>query len=147
MKIPAFSLPASDGKIYHDKDFLNQKIVLYLYPKDMTSGCTIESNDFQRHLEDFEKMGWAVLGLSRDSLKSHDKFCTKEGLTFPLLSDENSELISALGAWKEKSMYGKKYMGTERSTFLVVNGEVVQEWRNVKVPGHVAEVLEVVKSI
>lgn len=147
MKLPKFSLPANDGKTYSAQDWANKNIVLYLYPKDMTSGCTLESNDFQAHLKDFQALGFEVFGLSKDDLKSHDKFCEKEALTFPLLSDTEITLIDDLGAWKEKSMYGKTFLGIERSTFVIQNGEIVQEWRKVKVPGHVKSVLDFIKQV
>lgn len=146
-KFPSFSLPASDGTTYTEADFAKGITILYVYPKDMTSGCTIEAHDFQKALSDFQKLGVRVFGLSKDSLSSHQKFCDKESLSFPLLSDENMELLGALDTWKEKSMYGRKYFGAERSTFLIVDGEIVQEWRTVSVPGHVDSVLESVKSL
>ena len=142
--IPSCSLPASDGQTY---DLKTGKYVLYLYPKDMTSGCTLESQDFRDHQADFAELGFQILGLSKDSLASHDKFIKKEDLNFPLLSDESTEFIQKLEAWKEKSMYGKKYFGIDRSTFVFIDGEIVQEWRKVKVPGHVEEVLEVCKKM
>lgn len=141
MKIPDFSLPASNGKTYNASDFARGITILYLYPKDMTSGCTLEAHDFQEAIPKFKDMGIQVVGLSKDPLKSHAKFCEKEGLNFPLISDEYHDLIDALDAWKEKSMYGKKYWGTERSTFVIQDGKIIKEWRNVKVPGHVEEVL------
>ncbi|HEY5714429.1 MAG TPA: peroxiredoxin [Candidatus Gracilibacteria bacterium] len=141
MKFPPFSLPANDGKTYTEKDFSSGITVLYIYPKDMTSECTIESQNFRDTKGDFEKLGIQILGLSKDSLTSHDKFCEKESLNFPLISDENTKLMESLGCWVEKSMYGKKYMGAERSTFVVKDGEIVQAWRKVKVAGHVDEVL------
>lgn len=141
--IPAFSLPASDGKTYTEKDLSQGLVVLYLYPKDMTSGCTTESRDFQSLLPEFEALGARVFGLSKDSIMSHEKFCTKESLTFPLLSDPECSLIEALGAWVEKSMYGKKYMGIERSTFVFRDGKMMHEVRKVKVPGHAQAMLEV----
>lgn len=147
MKLPAFSLPANDGKTYSEKNFQSGKFVIYLYPKDMTSGCTIEAHDFQNTQKDFEKLGIKIFGLSKDSLKSHDKFCEKESLDFPLLSDEKCELIQAFGSWIEKSMYGRKYMGVDRSTFVIQDGEIMKEWRKVKVPGHVAEVLGFCKTL
>ncbi len=147
MKLPAFSLPASDGQTYTDQDWFDKKIVLYLYPKDMTSGCTLESNDFEAHKTQFSDLGFEIFGLSKDSIVSHEKFCAKENLTFPLLSDESTKFIDALGAWKEKSMYGKKYMGIERSTFVIVNSEILHEWRKVKVPGHVTTVLETCQGL
>ena len=146
-KFPSFSLPASDGKTYTEADFSTGITVVYVYPKDMTSGCTLEAHDFQNALPEFQKLGARVLGLSKDSLSSHQKFCTKDALTFPLLSDEDTKLLQALDAWKEKSMYGRKYFGAERSTFLIVDGEIVQEWRKVSVPGHVDEVLSAVKAL
>jgi len=138
------SLPASDGQEY---DLQKGKYVLYLYPKDMTSGCTLESQNFRDHKKDFDDLGFQILGLSKDSLASHEKFIQKENLNFPLLSDESTEFIQSLDAWKEKSMYGKKYFGIERSTFVIVDGEIVHQWRKVKVDGHVAEVLEVCKTV
>ena len=146
-KFPSFSLPASDGKSYTEADFAAGITVAYVYPKDMTSGCTIEAHDFQKALPAFKKLGARVFGLSKDSLDSHQKFCDKESLSFPLLSDENMELLKALDVWKEKSMYGRKYFGAERSTFLLVEGKIVQEWRKVSVPGHVDSVLEAVKEL
>jgi len=147
MNIPSFSLPADDKKIYTEKDFSSGLFVLYLYPKDMTSGCTRESEDFRDAKKSFAKKNVAIFGLSKDSLTSHKKFREKYQLNFPLLSDEKSVLIDALGAWKEKSMYGKKYMGTERSTFVIHNGKIMKEWRKVKVPGHVQSVLEYIELL
>lgn len=147
MKLPAFSLPASNGQTYTDKNWADQKIVLYLYPKDMTPGCTLEAHDFQKYSADFAALGFQVFGLSKDSVSSHEKFCVKDGLSFPLLSDESTDFIAALGSWVEKSMYGKKYMGIDRSTFVIVNGTIVQDWRKVKVPGHVKAVLDHCRAI
>jgi len=141
MKLPNFSLPASDNNTYTDKDWQDKKIILYLYPKDSTPGCTIEANEFETLKSDFEAAGFSVFGLSKDSLKKHENFCTKQNLTFPLLSDEAGELIEALGAWVKKSMYGKTYMGIDRSTFVIVDGEIVETWRQVKSKGHAAAVL------
>ncbi len=138
------SLPASDGVDY---DLKTGKYVLYLYPKDMTSGCTLESQTFRDHQQSFKDLGFQILGLSKDDLKSHAKFIEKESLNFPLLSDESTEFIQKLEAWKEKSMYGKKYFGIERSTFVIIDGKIKQAWRKVKVPGHVEEVLEVCKKL
>ena len=146
MKFPKFSLPASDGRTYTEQDFARGFTVFYLYPKDMTSGCTIEAHDFETALPAFKDLGAQVIGLSKDPLKSHAKFCEKDGLTFPLISDEYHNLIDTLDCWKEKSMYGKTYWGTERSTFIIKDGDIVYEWRKVKVPGHVAEVLEWLKE-
>ena len=146
-KFPSFSLPASDGKTYTEADFATGITVVYVYPKDMTSGCTLEAHDFQDAYSKFKKLGVQIFGLSKDSLKSHKKFCERDELFFPLLSDEEHVLIELLNAWKEKSMYGRKYFGAERSTFLVVDGKIVQEWRKVKVPGHVDSILAAVKLL
>jgi thioredoxin-dependent peroxiredoxin len=149
MTIPNFSLPVcnfSKKNITQD-DFAQGLFVLYLYPKDMTSGCTIEAQNFRDLKPEFEKIGVGVFGLSKDSEKRHDKFIEKESLNFPLIVDEDSELIATLGSWVEKSMYGRKYMGVDRSTFLIRDGVIVREWRKVKVPGHATEILNAVKSL
>jgi peroxiredoxin Q/BCP len=122
--------------------------VLYFYPKDMTSGCTIEARDFQSLLKKFQNLGCQVIGVSKDSCASHQKFATKEGLNFQLLPDSSGEVCQAFDVWKEKSMYGKKFMGIERSTFLIhPSGEIVQSWHKVKVTGHAEEVLETLKNL
>ena len=144
MNLPKFLLPASDGKTYSEKDFSQGTFILYVYPKDMTSGCTIEAQNFRDAQKEFEKKGIKIFGLSKNPLKSHEKFCIKESLNFPLISDESTELLQALDTWKEKSMYGKKYFGAERSTFLIKDGKIIKEWRKVKVSGHVEEVSEFV---
>lgn len=124
-------------------DFKGKKIVLYFYPKDNTSGCTQESKDFRDSLKAFEQLNTVILGVSRDSLKSHDKFIRDHCLPFALISDPDESLCRLFEVIKEKSMYGKKYMGIERSTFILdETGVVIKEWRNVKVPGHVTEVLQ-----
>ncbi len=146
--LPAFDLPTDGGGQTTNADFAGQTLVLYLYPKDDTSGCTKESIGFSEAYEAFQSAGAAILGLSKDSVKSHDKFKAKYELPFPLLADEESTFIDKLGAWVEKSMYGKKYMGTDRSTFLIdQEGTIRKVWRKVKVPGHVDEVLEAVKGL
>jgi len=148
MKFPAFSLQDQDEKTWTQKDFSGTWTVLYAYPKDMTSGCTIEAHDFTEKLKDFQKAGAQVLGISPDDLKSHNKFYNKDGITFPLLSDPEKDLLQKLDCWKEKSMYGRKYMGVERSTWIIdPDGKIVHEWRKVKVPGHVDEVSETLKSL
>ena len=147
MIFPAFTLPASNGTTVSDRDFQTGTTVLYLYPKDSTPGCTIEAQDFRDLAADFQRIGVAIFGLSKDSLKAHESFCTKYTLNFPLLSDEDHTLIKALGAWKEKTRFGKKYFGTERSTFIICNGEIVHEWRAVKVTGHATEVLKFCQSL
>jgi len=147
-KLPAFDLPTDGGGQTTNADFAGKTLVLYLYPKDDTSGCTKESQGFAELHADFEAAGAAVVGLSKDGVKSHDKFKAKYGFPFALLADEETKLIDDLGAWVEKSMYGKKYMGTDRSTFIVDADGVIQKvWRKVKVPGHVDEVLEAVKAM
>lgn len=146
-KLPAFDLPTDGDGHATNKTFAGSTLVLYLYPKDDTSGCTKESQDFTEHCEAFKAAGAAVVGLSKDGVRSHDKFKAKYDFPFTLLADEETKLIAALGSWLEKSMYGKKYMGTDRSTFLVDADGVIQKvWRKVKVPGHVDEVLDAVKA-
>jgi peroxiredoxin Q/BCP len=121
--------------------------VLYFYPKDDTSGCTKEAQDFTELAGAFAKAGAKVVGLSRDPMKKHDKFITKYELKVPLASDEDGTISDAFGTWVEKSMYGRKYMGMERSTFLIgKDGRVLKAWRKVKVPGHAAEVLKAVAA-
>jgi peroxiredoxin Q/BCP len=118
-------------------------VVLYFYPKDATSGCTIEGQDFRDKYSDFEKHNAVILGVSRDSLKSHEKFKAKQQFTFELISDADETLCNQFAVMKMKSMYGKQYLGIERSTFLIdPNGKIRQAWRNVKVKGHIAEVFE-----
>jgi len=142
-KAPGFTLPADGGGKVSLKDLKGQKVVLYFYPKDDTSGCTAEACAFRDFLPDFSKVKAAVIGISRDSVASHDKFKKKYGLTFPLVSDEDGKVCEAYGTWVEKSMYGRKYMGVERSTFLIDEKGVIRGiWRKVKVPGHADEVLK-----
>jgi peroxiredoxin Q/BCP len=148
-KVPDFSLPVTgDGGTWRLKDAKGQKVVLYFYPKDMTSGCTRESQDFRDLNAAFRKAGVSVVGVSRDSLKSHQKFREKEKLPFDLLADEEEKACKLFDVIKEKSLYGRKYLGVERSTFLIDGSGVLRhEWRKVKVPGHAEEVLEAAKSL
>lgn len=147
-KAPSFTLPTDGGGKVSLKDFKGKPVVLYFYPKDDTSGCTAEACAFRDQLPDFSKLKTAVIGVSRDSAASHDKFKTKYQLPFPLASDEDGKVCEAYGVWAEKSMYGRKYMGIERSTFLIDgNGILRGVWRNVKVPGHVEAVLEAAKAL
>ena len=147
-KIKDFSLPSSGGGTWSSKDAAGRKLVIYFYPKDMTSGCTRESQDFRDLYSAFRKAGVDVVGVSRDSVKSHDKFTEKEKLPFPLLSDEDERLCKLFDVIHEKSLYGRKYLGIERSTFLLDGtGILRREWRKVKVPGHAEEVLEAAKSL
>lgn len=136
-------LKASDDNTYTLGDFKGQKVVLYFYPKDNTSGCTLESKDFTCLKDEFKHKGYIVIGCSRDSIKSHKNFIQKQELDLLLLSDESEELVKAFDVLKEKSMYGKTYMGIERSTFVLdENGEIVQEYRKVKAKNHAQEVLD-----
>jgi peroxiredoxin Q/BCP len=147
-KAPAFTLPADGGGKISLKDFKGKPVVLYFYPKDDTSGCTAEACAFRDALPNFSKVKAAIVGISRDSVESHDKFKKKYGLTFPLVSDEDGKVCEAYGTWVEKSMYGRKYMGIERSTFLLDGEGVVRNvWRKVKVPGHAEEVLKAVAAL
>lgn len=146
--IPAFDLPTDGGGRLSTESLSGQAFVLYLYPKDDTPGCTKESISFTGAVDDFAAAGVTILGLSKDSVKSHDKFVAKHDLGIKLLSDEEGGLVEALGAWVEKSMYGKTYMGIDRSTFLVgKDGTVLKAWRKVKVPGHVEEVLKAAQEL
>ena len=147
-KAPAFDLP-SDGDGTVDLASLKGKtVVLYFYPKDDTSGCTREAIDFSGLKSDFDAAGAVVLGVSPDPIKKHDKFKAKHDLSVTLLSDESTDMLQQWGVWKEKSMYGRKYMGVERSTFLIDGeGTVRQIWRKVKVPGHAEAVLEAVRGL
>jgi thioredoxin-dependent peroxiredoxin len=141
-KVPAFSLPASGGGKWKLADADGRKLVIYFYPKDATSGCTKEGEAFRDLHARFRKANTEIVGVSPDSVASHDKFVAKYGFTFPLLADEDKALSQLFDVWKEKSMYGRKYMGIERSTFLLDAGGVLRrEWRKVKVPGHAEEVL------
>jgi peroxiredoxin Q/BCP len=147
-KAPAFSLATDgQGKVAL-KDFAGQKLVVYFYPKDDTSGCTKEAIAFTEALPQFKKAGTAVIGVSKDSVAAHDKFKTKYDLKLTLGSDPEGAMVEAYGAWVEKSMYGKKYMGIDRSTFLIDGEGVIRKiWRKVKVPGHVEEVLAEAKAL
>lgn len=145
---PAFELPRDGGGSVKLSDLAGKTVVLYFYPKDDTSGCTAQAIDFSSLKGEFEKAGAVVLGVSPDSVKSHDKFKTKHKLEVGLASDEEKKTLEAYGVWTEKSMYGRKYMGVERSTFLIDKaGKVARVWRGVKVPGHAAEVLEAAKAL
>jgi len=147
-RIREFTLPASGGGTWGLKDAAGKKLVLYFYPKDMTSGCTRESQDFRDRHAAFRKAGVVVVGVSRDSVRSHDRFTEKEQLPFPLLADEEETLCRLFDVIQEKSLYGRNYLGIERSTFLLDGtGVLRREWRKVKVPGHAEEVLEAAKSL
>ena len=146
-KAPDFSLPDQDGSTVTLKGLKGKQVVLYFYPKDDTSGCTKEACDFRDSLAPIKKAGAVVLGVSKDGKASHQKFIAKYGLPFALLSDEETVVCNAYGVYKEKSMYGRKYMGIERSTFVIdATGRIKALFRKVKVPGHVDEVLAALKA-
>ena len=146
--LPNFTLPRDGGELLSKADFAGKKLVLFFYPRDDTSGCTKESIEFSQQLAAFEDAGAKVVGVSADSVKSHDKFVSKHNLAVPLLSDEDTGFLQAVGVWKEKNMYGRKFMGIDRTTFLVdQTGVVAQRWNKVKVPGHVDDVLAAVQAL
>ena len=147
-QFPKFTLPRDGGGSMSLADFKGQKLVLFLYPKDDTPGCTLESIEFTARSEDFAAAGATIVGLSKDSAASHDKFIKKHDLGMPLLSDEAGSLLETLGCWVEKNMYGRTYMGIERTTFLIDEAGVIRHiWNKVKVKGHVDAVLEAVKTL
>lgn len=146
-KIPAFKGITSEGPI-SAKDLKGSNAVIYFYPKDNTPGCTVEACDFRDNMPKFKRMNARVYGVSKDSLKSHDKFAEKYELPFTLISDEDGSICEKFGTWIEKSMYGRKYMGIERATFLVdAEGVIRHIWRGVKVKGHAEDVLAAAKDI
>ena len=145
---PAFSMPRNGGGTVSLADLKGRKVVLYFYPKDDTSGCTKQAIGFSERLDDFRAAGAEVLGVSKDAPAKHAKFRAKHDLTVPLASDEEAQALEAYGVWKEKSMYGKTYMGIDRSTFLIdAEGRIARVWRKVKVPGHVDEVLAATRDL
>ncbi|MCA0401173.1 MAG: peroxiredoxin [Proteobacteria bacterium] len=145
---PDFTLPGSGGATLSRSAFAGKKLVLYFYPKDDTSGCTAEAKDFNALKADFNAAGAEIVGVSPDSAASHDKFARKYELGFPLASDESKTMLEAYGVWAEKSMYGRKYMGVERTTFLIdAQGRIARVWNKVKVPGHAAEVLAAARAL
>jgi peroxiredoxin Q/BCP len=147
-RVPDFSLPRDGGGVVGPADYRGRKLVLYFYPKDDTPGCTTEALEFTARLPEFEAAGTAVLAISKDSVKSHDRFRDKHGLSVPLLSDESGAVVEKFGLWGEKKMYGRTFMGVERATYLVdTDGFVRRVWRSVKVSGHVEEVLEAARAL
>jgi peroxiredoxin Q/BCP len=153
-KAPAFALPDQDGVKHALKDLAGAPVVLFFYPKDDTSGCTAEACQFRDQLPDFKKAKAAVFGISPDSVESHRKFVDKHGLNFTLLADsardgdDNPKVCWKYGVWQEKSMYGRKYMGVVRTTYLIdAAGKVAKRWDKVKVPGHAAEVLAAIREL
>jgi len=147
-KAPAFSMPTDGGGKVALKDLAGQIVVLYFYPKDDTSGCTREGIEFSESIAKFKRQGAVIIGVSKDSVKKHDKFKEKHGLKVILGSDEEFKVLEKYGVWVEKSMYGRKYMGIQRDTFLIDGkGKIAKIWHKVKIPGHVDEVLEAVKAL
>lgn len=145
--LPDLSAPASGGGTIRLKDYASGKLVLYFYPKDNTPGCTQEGQDFRDLYPEFQKLGCEILGVSKDSVKSHDNFCAKYGFPFRLLSDADETICKAFDVIREKSMYGKTYLGVDRSTFLFNEGRLVKVWRGVKVKGHAQAVLDAVSAL
>lgn len=147
-KVPNFKAATTADAPFDLKDYQGKKVVIYFYPKDHTSGCTTEGLDFTKNIKKFKAVNTEVVGVSRESLDSHQKFIEKQNYKFDLLSDPEEVVCKLFDVIKEKSMYGKKYMGIERSTFLInEDGKLAHEWRKVKVPGHVDEVLKTAKSL
>jgi len=145
---PEVNLHRDGGEMLNLADFRPNGVVLFFYPKASTPGCTKESIGFSEAQAEFQALGYDIVGISKDPVKAQDKFVEKQSLNVPLLSDENGTVSEDFGVWKEKSMYGKTYTGIERSTFLINgDGQVVREWRKVKVPGHVEAVLEAIKEL
>ncbi|PIC00350.1 peroxiredoxin [Caulobacter sp. X] len=146
-KAPDFDLPTDTGRVSLSA-LKGKNIVLYFYPKDDTAGCTSEALQFSSEVEEFQKLGAVIIGVSKDSVASHAKFRAKHDLTIELAADPMGDVVEAYGAWVEKSMYGRKYMGIDRSTFLIDREGVVREvWRKVKVPGHIKAVMNAAKAI
>tara|TARA_X000000368_G_scaffold10279_1_gene8191 strand:- start:2227 stop:2694 length:468 start_codon:yes stop_codon:yes gene_type:complete len=147
-KCPKFEGECTSNKKICNTDLLGQNTVIYFYPKDSTPGCTTEGQDFRDNYKLFKKLNTEIIGVSRDSIKSHENFKQKQEFPFELLSDPDEKMCKSFDVMKMKSMYGKQYMGVDRSTFLIdTNGKVIKEWRSVKVKGHVDEVLETVKGL
>ena len=144
---PGFTLPRDGGADVSLSDYAGKHVVLYFYPKDDTPGCTTEAQDFTAARDDFADAGAVVLGISKDPVAKHDKFVAKRDLGIPLLSDAHGDVCERYGVWGEKQMYGKTYFGIERTTFLIgPDGRIAKIWRKVKVPGHVAAVLDAVRQ-
>ena len=147
-KCPIFKGDSTSNKTISNKDFLGKNLVIYFYPKDSTPGCTTEGKDFRDNYKTFKKLNTDILGVSRDSVKSHENFKQKQSFPFELLSDPEEIMCKDFDVMKLKSMYGKEYIGVDRSTFLISSeGKIIKEWRSVKVKGHVDEVLDEVKKL
>ena len=146
-KIPKFKIPLSDGNLLDSKDIKDKKYILYFYPKDNTPGCTTEAKDFTNKIKEFKKLNTQVIGISKDSLETHNKFINKQGLKILLASDENGKVLEKFGVCVEKNMYGRKYMGIQRSTFLINEESKIEYiWEKVKVKDHVEDVINKIKS-
>ena len=147
-KCPNFNGECTSNKTFSNKDFIGKNLIIYFYPKDSTPGCTSEGQDFRDKYKEFKKLKTEILGVSRESIKSHENFKYKQSFPFELLSDPEEKVCKAFDVMKLKSMYGREYIGVDRSTFLInSDGKVVKEWRNVKVKGHVEEVFNSVKDL
>ena len=147
-KAPSFSLPSTSNNEYSLKDSLGKYIILYFYPKDDTPGCTIETNDFNKLLAKFKKLNCEILGISKDNLKSHDKFRDKYKIRFDLLADEEIKVLKKYKVWAKKKFMGREFMGIVRTTFLIdKKGKIIKIWNNVKVKDHAKEVLETLQNI
>ena len=145
---PKFKAECTSNKILSNDDFVGKNLVIYFYPKDSTPGCTTEGQEFRDQYKIFKKFNTDIIGVSRDTIKSHENFKLKQSFPFELLSDPDEKVCKAFGVMKLKSMYGREYIGVDRSTFIINDkGKVVREWRSVKVKGHVNEVLEAVKEL
>ena len=146
-KIKDIAITTTDNK-NKMSDYLNKNLILYFYPRDMTPGCTTESIEFNENISKIKRAGWNVVGVSRDTIKSHLKFIDKHSFKFPLISDEDEKVCNMFDVIKEKSLYGRKYMGIDRSTFLISTDlKIISLWRNVKVKGHVDEVINKIKEL
>jgi peroxiredoxin Q/BCP len=147
-KCPNFKAECTSNLYLSNKDFIGKNLVIYFYPKDSTPGCTTEGQDFRDNFKVFKKLNTEILGVSRESIKSHENFKSKQSFPFELLSDPDEKVCKAFDVMKLKSMYGRQYIGIDRSTFLInIKGKIIKEWRSVKVTGHVEEVLEAVKDL
>ena len=147
-KCPNFKAEVTSNLNLSNKDFIGKNLVIYFYPKDSTPGCTTEGQDFRDNFKVFKKLNTEVLGVSRESIKSHENFKSKQSFPFELLSDPDEKVCKAFDVMKLKSMYGRQYIGIDRSTFLIdIKGKIIKEWRSVKVTGHVEEVLQAVKDL
>lgn len=146
-KIPNFKIPLSNGNILNSKDIKDKKYVLYFYPKDNTPGCTTEAKDFSSKIREFKKLNTEVIGISKDSIEAHLKFIDKQELKIILASDEDGKVIEKFGVWVEKNMYGRKYMGIQRSTFLINEQSKIEYiWDKVRVKGHIEDVIDKIKA-